>query len=596
MRSEKPDSELEDATSSSFAVRTTGWLLDVPKVLRFYLAKLRAGSRTRVILTAIIFMLVTLQVTVAVNEKTLGQVIAEGRPNNKFEDAFPSPEEREDFRTPASAFSLDDDDLSVNDPEALNVVLNDLEFSQMNLATFVGNIDTVDTELSDADGPTCADLRYHEMVGVSNKFDIGVNLKRVRELVFEAGYEALAEGEVSEKTLERKIKDHWFTFHASSVYLPEYGVHYVARRIIFSAESRSDRSTISFVVAQLFDKAWNELTQFQFKSHAEGESGLQTHLFPKVFPMDCVWGPGLYYEGAEDPRVIVRHGSKGPEPIVVFNMKAKDLDNKRAMHALFPFQNDRTILLKIEGRDARDTEKNWVPFFDAQSEDSKYPGGFIYFIYSFDPLEVIQCDLSSGNCGVIFTGPNSDTGALRGATNLVSIPGAKFADGRQAWVGFPRTRIVNCGCGDTTYRPNLMVFVKQGDQFIIDLISGSIDFNLKVMPWDGVGESCSGRYSVLIPNSVDNWEITQYLGDNYFEDYMTVTFSEADRTSSVVQVKGLLNYIRRIPEAKTPHEDLVARTAKSVQCAIGDAEDYCFKYGQRYGGRILSEDELKWGE
>ncbi|ODV97932.1 hypothetical protein PACTADRAFT_73593 [Pachysolen tannophilus NRRL Y-2460] len=74
-----------------------------------------------------------------------------------------------------------------------------------------------------------------------------------------------------------------------------------------------------------------------------------------------------------------------------------------------------------------------------------------------------------------------------------------------------------------------------------------MDFRIDVLAWDIDRTTCESRKSVLIPNSVAYWDFVKDQRTNEIQDdYMGVTFSEADNNVVLVHIKGLYSNIIKI--------------------------------------------------
>ncbi|ANZ77074.1 BA75_04188T0 [Komagataella pastoris] len=461
-------------------------------------------------------------------------------------------------------------------------------FNDMEVDSYVTNI------YDNAPVLGCSDLSYHGLLKVSPKHELLCDMKFIRAQVLETeAYAGLEELEDKKLTDDGKIEKHWFTFYGSSVFLPDHDVHYLVRRVIFSAEGKANRPITSILVAQIYDKNWNELNGHFLNVLNPNTGRLHHHAFPQVLPIAVNWDKNSKYRGQEDPRVVLRRGRFGPDPLVMFNSLMQN-NRLRRIFTISPFNQYKTVMYNIKDFKMQDTEKNWVPFFLKDNQDE------VHFVYSFNPLRVLNCSLDMGSCNILFDLPHdfSLSSELRGATPMLNLPQEiPMADDKEIWVSFPRTRIADCGCSESIYRPMLMLFVREGSNFFVELLSTSLDFGLEVLPYTGDGLPCSSGQSVLIPNSIDNWEITGSNG----EDVLTLAFSEADKSTSVVHIKGLHKYLSELdgyrgPEAEDEHNfqrilsDLHFHGKKTIEnfrkvqsCALDAAKTYCKEYGVTRG-------------
>ncbi|KAL6454808.1 BMT3 Beta-mannosyltransferase 3 [Candida maltosa Xu316] len=352
------------------------------------------------------------------------------------------------------------------------------------------------------------------------------------------------EDETEDNILARK----WWKFCGSAVWLEKYGVYFMVNRIAYSSTATRSNPTISVLAGQVFDENWKEIIGMKFP--------FSDLVFPTILPhyVDEGVNARKVILGSEDPRVILHEyvNDKGitiQEPLIVFNSLSTEVNWKRAMHIYRPlYDPHRTIRLSIENLEPREKEKNWAPFTDGN--------GHINFIYNF-PLRILQCDLDTGKCQKI-SGPdfnedaNKNAGELRGGTNLIQIPSQyvpKELRNNKFWFGIARSHINHCGCVKELYRPHAIIIsrdVKNKEDYKLVYVSNLLDFNMNPEPWTPGKTTCSDGKSVLIPNSLA-----------YFSnDYLGVTFSEADRTNKLVHTKGWLAYIQKIlAELKTSSED-----------------------------------------
>lgn len=527
----------------------------------------------------------------------------------------------------------------------------------------------------------CNDLKAEKDIYVSNEkhvtFDLLVFLRKLHSIQSYSELIKLAQKHFDpfleektwndlDSTSDSKIlsgngeEKKWLRFGGSSVWLPEYNIHYMVSRVLYSPSEIPNQSFASFLYIQIFDSNWNELPdgttlEFPFEevvpidtsriqglfhgTRIERFLNFKKTSFPYVLPIpfDYELEPysNRYYFGPEDPRVSIRRNSLGfIEPIIVFNMKTFNL-TKRVMHLYLPFSDDLKILKKRKMKFAH-IEKNWIPLMGNLSESQNT----MKFVYSFEPLEVLECSIYSGFCSILQKSEKEDYnyfGDLRGGTQLIQLPifssqlipdslSSIFTlpENRKVYVGWARTHLNDCGCGDSMYRPNFILLIE--DYTIVDKkysyrisdISGYFDFNAEIVPWypdetkgivPGISGECLGR-NVLTPNSIAYWEIEsvtqndkkytkQDLKYNKFEgnrnsfqfvDRMGVTLSSGDRDVRIVHVKGLLDYILKLPSLFNTNvtSTLVDNVnLTNVQCAKLESEKYCRIYAIDHDAVIL---------
>lgn len=476
----------------------------------------------------------------------------------------------------------------------------------------------------------------------------------------------------------------WFRFGGSSVWLPDHKVHYMVSRVLYLPLGIPNKAFASFLYVQLFDQGWNELPPgttlaVPYQKHklhgvinADGLAsevvlhtavGTRKTTYPGFLPIgfEYLLDPKLkkFYYGPEDPRIISRTTSLGfSEPLVVFNMKSLLLE-KRVMHQYLPFLHQLKILRKRLEPFAY-IEKNWTPFFSKLANRDSAGHTKLNFVYLLDPLEVLSCEIDTAVCDFLQRPSKEDydyVGPLRGGTQLVplpldSLPGHvqetfRLPQNRQVYVGWARTHLNKCGCGESMYRPNMIVLVEDYDAqndkhyYKVADVLAYVDFGASVPAWtapslDDKGQlvrdseplQCAGR-NVLIPNLVAYWNVELVILDKkrygrkeyhriptvddlaelkgskvhketgshgavdydmVFNDYMGVTLSAADADVSVVHVKGLLNYILKMPSLYD--EGTVVKEAGAfhkngfdfnLKCATAASKEYCVAYGKAHG-------------
>ncbi|KAI3405656.2 BMT4 [Candida oxycetoniae] len=401
-------------------------------------------------------------------------------------------------------------------------------------------------------------------------------------------------------------KHQWFRFGGSSVWLPNLGVHYMVSRVLYSPSGIPNKAYVSFLYIQIFDQNWKELpkgTKFTIPFeerktlyHTNIDGTFQTYQsdpklnfkvveYPQVLPIPIDYSlhtsSGKYYYGPEDPRIILRSNPFGfDEPLIVFNMKDLKLA-KRTMFRYLPFSNNLQVFRKRNEPYAY-IEKNWTPFLT--------------------PLPLANLPAA--------------------IINQLNIP-----SNRQVYLGWARAHLNNCGCGESMYRPNMVLLVedydKESDKFYYKMgdVSSYFDFGAHVPPWSdhsqvdqGTGDEasienlqCHGR-NVLIPNSIAYWEISSVSKNDktyyhfkdltvssadalLFNDYMGVTLSGADQDVSIVHLRGLLNYVIKLPSlfdeetVVSSNDGLLLRGSDwNNKCAMYSSKEFCKEYGLRYGG------------
>ncbi|KAI5951253.1 BMT4 [Candida jiufengensis] len=354
------------------------------------------------------------------------------------------------------------------------------------------------------------------------------------------------------------LKKKWFKFCGSAVWMSKYQVYFMVSRVIYSRNARKNLPTISILYGQIFDKNWKELKHYKFPN--------SELIFPTILPHEIDLGKRTKKEvlGSEDPRIIlneyIKDGELFQEPVIVFSSRRTEINWARAMHTYQPLTNSKKITrMAIKDKKRSFIEKNWAPFFDRNKDDDN--GKYINFIYNFNPLRIIKCDLQNGECNKVSGPPfnsisaNDNAGKLRGGTNIIEIPieflpTNNLTNDRKYWIGIGRSHINSCGCLQELYRPHIFLMSRlktKTESFQLDYVSSLIDFNINPESWYErkiPKSTCQDGKSVLIPNSISYWEFNNK--ENI--DYMGITFSEADRTNKLLHVRGLLKHIHNLFE------------------------------------------------
>ncbi|VEU22493.1 DEKNAAC103643 [Brettanomyces naardenensis] len=464
------------------------------------------------------------------------------------------------------------------------------------------------------------------------------DLQGMNDFLRSTGYGHLVVGKEADiDTIDFETMSDWYRFTGSSVWLPKGQCHLLASRIVYSPNKSP---MVSFLRLQVFNSDWEEMKGRRLRyldvsgadirralnnfssSHDESSLDPVSIKFPSFMNIDMdEEGRDSFLLGPEDPRVFYRSTGKVHEPVVIFN---QDSQGGRAMHFTFPLQSDppnskkTTIQVRTALMGENTFEKNWTPFFDTlDPEPTGNLRGSVYLLYDLNPLRVYKCSMDTGDCYIVQQdgeaannprdGPLS---AVRGATSLKAVPRRVVQrmlrrEGimdpnypLQMWVGFVKTHLDDCGCGPMFYRPTMMVLVKQGHSFRIDLLTDSIDFDLDVISWkDSKSTFCEDGNNVLNPNEISFWEIGEEgpLDGTVFdlnsrqlpsyEDYMALTISQADETVQVVFLRNVLNFVigsyqhgNLVLSKRDVQYDVKLRTKKVETCLLRASLRYCEIY------------------
>ncbi|CCC71990.1 hypothetical protein NCAS_0J00100 [Naumovozyma castellii] len=445
---------------------------------------------------------------------------------------------------------------------------------------------------------------------------------------------------------EEIINKHWFRFGGSSVWLDKYECHLVFSRVLYARKGVRDHPHVSMIRAQAFDRDWNEIkekripyndithpkdldlelkkldhelglfpcdsikhnteefdacvvehTKSKIVTEKRKEKIMSRYFLTYPTVLDIRYRAAGDWLGPEDPHVIVRKTKDIEEPVVIFNM----YDGGEGARRVFSFMPSRknTPLLKFNindsGRKFNSWEKNWTPFFHQHLAESAFSRGSIHFIYTFSPLEILKCSLNDGVCSMVFEAKTLDLskdnkfGGWRGGTQYIPLPEVlPQVKNKQIWVGFPKLHIDRCGCGLKFYRPMLSLLVESNGAYHQELAVPDIDFDMDVLSWDQKGTHC-GQLNVLSPNAISYWEVaSQAHHSKKYEDYMALSFSEADANTRVIVLRGILNYILEIYEKKAIMEDFEVSSksdliiGRTLKCVVQKAKEDCKAYGKSH--------------
>ncbi|CCH60516.1 hypothetical protein TBLA_0C07250 [Henningerozyma blattae CBS 6284] len=489
----------------------------------------------------------------------------------------------------------------------------------------------------------CDSLKYSSKISYSSdRTIISDDIISIRKQLLDANDEfsrAIVATDEKDKELDEIIKKRWFQFGASSVWLESEQCYLTISRILYTPKEDKSQPKISFLRAQTFDRNWNELTGKRIAKidvvapaniekelkKIDDEYGLSNgcesivsdpNVYEKCISKQnnqrleaqerknllldkyFVTYPTIYkipfdtdgkFRGPEDPRIILRKIHNNEEPVIIFNMGNEE---GRGIHTFLPHRAiEQLQKLKVSNFKVLKKEKNWTPFF---TEDdipaSILLRGFIHFVYSFSPFQILKCSLDDGYCDMI-TGVNSEKfksfHAIRGASQFVPLPEPipQVRD-TQIWLGFPKTHSSGCGCGSHFYRPLMMLMIEHNGLFHQEFIAPNINFNVNVQSWDHGDARCDWN-NVMTPNSIAAWDIVEHdHKSNKIEDYLVLTYSEADEVSKVVIIRGLVNHIlqmyhkKDVSEKYTPSPFTRNMMKKTVSCAINQLRDDCAKYAE----------------
>lgn len=493
---------------------------------------------------------------------------------------------------------------------------------------------------SNSEETKCSQLENDMVVGVDDAKEFDPDLTNILKNFILSNSDYFKEVYPYFKHIENHfrrntINKHFFKLAGSSVWLEQYGVHFMVSRVIYTPNGARNNPTVSLTYAQVFDEQWRELKNVtliiptndvgQPDTVKFGDNYHTKVSYPDFLPIPTLHNPSLTKGknyGAEDPRLLLVKDEHGFEqPLIVFNSLHRkqdtysgtedsqeiDLKYYRSMFVSWPwkFQKgkgnvdpipnlntdtkfyNKMIELRRNGFERQKKQKNWAPFVDLSERETITYDKYIYFVYRWTDLEVLRCELvdiegDESKCEFVYRmnealGINDKVGPLRGGTELIDI--GKFTDlpdkyrSKQIWVGFARAHIENCGCNSGMYRPNLVVLSKEGENYNVHLLSSFTSLDITPISWnlDTPKELC-GANSVIIPNGISSWEVSNHELDSW-DDVLSLTFSLSDATINLIRIKGILSHVLKFmgPSKSQNYH---------IECALKESINFCNTFGE----------------
>lgn len=434
--------------------------------------------------------------------------------------------------------------------------------------------------------------------------------------------------------------DHWYKFAGTTVWLKQYGVHFMISRMMYSPPGPKKKSILSLLYGQIFDENWNELENVELilpsSDSLNKEQPFRNINFPRFlsipFYHDSNYRLKRFY-GPEDARMLLVKNENGiDEPLIVFNAyhrKGADetkiseasssikFEYFRSMFVGWPFQFqvgkenvdgaqnhkysdiEYTRVKELRNRDSPRSkiQKNWTPFISNKARQADGYDRDIYFVYRFQNLEIMKCQLTGVSDVSLCTFEYKRTedlpldakvGDLRGGTELISINSIfpsldnHFKPDTEVWIGFSRAHIRNCGCGSSMYRPNLVVLYKDGDKFKVSQLSEFFSLDVKVIGWSDPQKICQPREpDALIPNGISSWDVNSHIVGlkQVHEDYITLTLSAGDAVDHKIHIKNLLKVMLGQTSLLSSKKEN-GYNDDLVMCSLKYSIDFCAAYGK----------------
>lgn len=441
--------------------------------------------------------------------------------------------------------------------------------------------------------------------------------------------------------LEKHIKEkscdkHWYKFAGTSVFLKEYGVHLMISRMVYTPSLLRKDAILSLIYAQVYNQEWEELQNVELiLPNFDEEPVYEKVRFPRFlatpFYHDSTQISKRWY-GPEDARILLINNKYNmEEPLIIFNAFHRKLREVKKEKGFFKFKNKaadsefeyfRSIFMswplrtqvgkvnvdgtknktfdsikynkvtELRRKDATrlPVQKNWSPF---TSFDDKKVDGYdksIYFIYEWEDLKVLKCPLDNfiggvSDCDFVYKSEKKEgkVGPLRGGTELISIKNLnsniEVSDDVEVWVGIARAHLTKCGCGNSMYRPNLVVLSRERRNFKVLNVSSFFSLDIDVIGWKVPEERCVKKEpSVLIPNGISSWSTHSNEENKPSNDYVGITLSAGDSVDYIIYVKDLLLTLWKNMNIENYGKNAIYND-NPIYCAIKQSKEYCAEYG-----------------
>ncbi|RCK64727.1 Beta-mannosyltransferase 1 [Candida viswanathii] len=357
--------------------------------------------------------------------------------------------------------------------------------------------------------------------------------------------------------------------------------------------------------------------------------------YPRIAPVPIFHDITRYTPGkpigVEDPRIQVVTNARGhEEPVIVFNAHHRRIDqdktdwlneykvryvNYRSIFVGWLWRTQRGKFnleempnpecdareyvkvreMEMPGQKRGGSEKNWALILDSEERAMFGYDKHFYFVYLFENLKVLKCPIDEEEVVCEWAYKANDVnkvGLFHGGTELVNINQMleehtfseldkvkkSVPEGRQIWIGFARAVMLHCGCGTNMYRPNLVILMKDIDQYKVAHVSPFLDLGIEVLPWFENGKLCDAK-NLIIPNGISSWTIER-LQKGRLMDTMAFTITRRDATVDLVYMQGLLDAVLSAPDLWLfEQEQRGFRSDDHINCALAQSEQFCKAYG-----------------
>ncbi|CCH61962.1 hypothetical protein TBLA_0G00100 [Henningerozyma blattae CBS 6284] len=451
-------------------------------------------------------------------------------------------------------------------------------------------------------------------------------------------------------------KNDWKKTSTSSIWLKEEQCYLTVSRLTYLGTNGDSNSNTIIIHSQLFDKNWKELKDkripksnstlpedldYQLKQIENNFTHENCHLFSTltglfrsctkenhrinkeianlkqklldeyyvIYPITYTIPYTKTNINSEDIKLILKQDNDGKEePIIIFNVNTNNGENSNTQNDVYSFSPHRksSNIIQFNYPGSTLLNENWTPFFTKEDLDNNKKietesQNSIHFITGFFPLQILKCSLDDGTCFKEFetkSNKNDNTfKMIQSGTQFVPFPEPiPTLYSSNIWLGFPEYQLQECGCGSQFVRPMMTLMIETNGTYYLELISDTLDFKTPVLSGKGIGMDCSGN-NKMSPDSIASWElIGQDPKTKLLEDYLVLTYTEADSRSSMIVLKGLLNYIlnmyQTLPITEDKESVIVEHHVNRFTTALGylfmGFNSYCQEYGQNHKANRFS--------
>lgn len=106
-------------------------------------------------------------------------------------------------------------------------------------------------------------------IGKARKHDDSL-ARVVKKLVYQLEHddamkelESFFKGDLKKQLQEETVDQHWYKFAGTSVWLQQYGVHFMISRILYSPSGRKNDPVMSLIFAQVYNERWEEFEEVE---------------------------------------------------------------------------------------------------------------------------------------------------------------------------------------------------------------------------------------------------------------------------------------------------------------------------------------------